>query len=229
MSQMKEDASLLVQESLQETVYRLEETRLGFRKSSAEETRKALNWILGRQGLKYSYRGLFAPTEKDMAEGLQTLTGEQFPGRNALSRHILGEEALRAIILWNRSSDPAAVKALKAYEKIVNLSEDGTFCCYNCTIAFLRTLTAAKVGNWSETLYKEIGKIRKKRTSNGRWHGFPFFYTLLALSEIDVPSAKDELQHASNAAKKLIKKYKQKDDRTSCFRTLALEASINAL
>ncbi|MEM2129797.1 MAG: hypothetical protein QXZ70_04280 [Candidatus Bathyarchaeia archaeon] len=229
MSQMKEDASLLVQESLQETVYRLEETRLGFRKSSSEETQKALNWILGKQGLKYSYRGLFAPTEKDMTEGFQTLTGEQFLGRNALSRHILGEETLRAVILWNRSSDPAAVKALKAYEKIVNLSVDGTFCCYNCATAFLRTLVAAKVGNWSETLDKGIGKLRKERTSNGRWHGYSFYYTLLALSEMDVPSTKDELQHASNAAKKLIRKYEQKDDRTSRFRTLALEASINAL
>jgi len=217
---MKEDASLLIQESLQETVYRQEETRLGFRKNSAEETQTALNWILGRQGLKYSYRGLFAPTENDMTEGLQTLTGERFSGRPALSRHILGEEALRTVVLWNRSSDPAAVKALRGYEKIVNLSVDGTFCCYNCTIAFLRTLTVAKVGNWPETLDKGIDKIRKTRISNGRWHGFPFFYTLLALSEMDVPSAKDELQHASNAAKKLIKKYKQKDDRTSRFRTL---------
>jgi len=226
---MKEDASLLIQESLQETVYRLEETRLGFRKSPAEETQTALNWILGRQGLKYSYRGLFAPTENDMTEGLQTLTGERFSGRTALSRHILGEEALRTVVLWNRSSDPAAVEALRGYEKIVNLSVDGTFCCYNCAIAFLRTLTVAKVGNWSETLDKGIDKIRKTRIPNGRWHGFPFFYTLLALSEMDVPSAKDELQHASNAAKKLIKKYKQKDDRTSRFRALALEASINAL
>ncbi|MGQ9479263.1 MAG: hypothetical protein ACUVQ0_04470 [Thermoproteota archaeon] len=129
---------MLLPESLQETVYRLEEVRRGFRASSDEEIQEAVDWVLKRQGLEGSYRNLFAPTEKDLSEGLQTLTCEKYPNRNALTRHILGEEALKAVILLNRSSHPAAVKALAGFKEIMDRAPRGHYCCYNCTVAFLR-------------------------------------------------------------------------------------------
>jgi hypothetical protein len=48
----------------------------------------------------------------------------------------------------------------------------------------------------------------------------------LTLSEIDVPSARDELSHASKVASKLLKRY-QKGDRISRFRRLALKAALS--
>jgi hypothetical protein len=222
-------SGLLVPESLQETVYRLEEVRRGFRTGSNMEVKKALDWVLGRQGQKGSYRGLFAPTEKDLSEGLQTLTGERYPGRGALTRHVLGEEALRAVILWNRKSHPMAVKALNGFEEMVNGHTNGFYCCYNCTPAFLRTLSTSKLNGWDEILDKGISNIKKARAINGRWRGFPFYYMLLALSEMDLPSAKDELRFAGKTAQKLVGKYKNKNDRVSRFKTVGLEAAINAL
>jgi len=224
-----EHTGLLVPRSLQETVYRLEEARLGFRASSNAETKEALDWVLGRQGLKGSYRNLFAPTEKDMSEGLQRLTGEQYPGRGALTRHSLGEEALRAVILWNQNSHPSAIKALGSFEEMVNGHQNGFYCCYNCTPAFLRTLSVVKLNGRDEILRKGIGNIRKARTSNGRWRGFPFYYTLLTLSDINVPSAKDELRYVGKTAQKLVKKYENKDDRASRFRAIGLEAAVDAV
>lgn len=229
MPDIVDHPKLLAPESLQETVYRLEEVRRGFRTSSDKEVQEALNWILGRQGLKGSYRKLFAPTEKDLSDGLQMLTGERFPGRGLLTRHILGEEALRAVVLWNRKSHPIAMKALDGFEEMVNSHPSGFYCCYNCTSPFLRTLSTVKPKRWDEILDEGIGNIKKTRVSNGRWQGFPFYYTLLALSEMDVRSAKDELKYAGKTAQKLIKKYKKGNDRASRFKTIGLEAAVNAL
>jgi len=81
--------------------------------------------------------------------------------------------------------------------------------------------------NWKGILEKGVQNIKKERTPDCRWHGFPFFYTLWTLSEIDSPSAKAELKHASKAAQRLLERY-QKDDRISRFRRLGLEAALSA-
>ena len=205
---MVKRSQLLVSESLQETLYRLEEVRQGFRTGSDARVQEALDWVLGRQGLKGSYRKFFAPTEKDLSEGFQMLTGERYPGRKALTRHILGEEALRAVVLWNRRSHPAAIKALDGFDEMMNSNAGGYYCCYTCTSAYLRTLSVVNLSNCDEILEKGIGNIKKARASDGRWRGFPFYYTLLALSEMDVPSVKDELQFVGKTAQKLIKNTK---------------------
>jgi hypothetical protein len=88
---------ILVVESLAETLWRLEEARQGFRPKSVAQVEKALQWVLSRQGLEGSYMNLFAATEKDLL-GVQLPTGERI-GSAAL-RHILGEEALRTVLLW---------------------------------------------------------------------------------------------------------------------------------
>jgi hypothetical protein len=225
---LRED-SILVADSLAETLWRLEEVRRGFRLKVDTQVTEALNWVLSRQGLKGAYRGLFAPTEKDL-RGVKFLTGESI--FSAALRHILGEEALRTVVAWNLGSS-STVKGVK--ESFVHLErlgespakESGFFCCHKCTIAFLRTLAVVKPDGWRATLEKGVENIRKKRTPDGKWHGFPFYYTLLTLSEIDLPSAKAELRHASSVAKKLLNRY-QKEDRISRFRKIGLEAAITA-
>jgi hypothetical protein len=226
-----EESRILVLGSLAETLWRLEEVRRGFRPRVDIRVTEALNWILSRQGLKGEYRGLFAPTEEDV-RGVKLPTGE--PIFSAALRHILGEEALRAIIVWNVKSS-STVK--KAKESFVHLLEgvgeppakvSGFFCCHKCTPAFLRTLAVVKPDGWETILQKGIENIRKERTSDGKWGGFPFYYTLLALSEMDILSAKVELQHASVAAKKLLNRY-LKEDRISRFRKIGLEAAMTAL
>lgn len=216
---------ILVSGSLQETLWRLEEARYGFKSKSDADVGEALDWILSRQGLPESYRNhMFAPTEQDFRQGLQSPTGEQIRTRAALM-HILGEEALRASIIWGYKSSPTVKKALKGFDLIHEAAHiNGRYCCYNCTIAFLRTLTVVKPKNWDETLNRGLNRIRKARTDNGRWKGYPFYYTLMMLSELDVPSAFDELKHARKAAEKQLNRYTGKD-RTSRFRRVALTAT----
>jgi len=224
-----EPKPILMSESLAETLWRLEEVRQGFRSKSVAQVEEALQWVLSRQGLKGAYMDLFAPTEEDLL-GVQLPTGERV-GSAAL-RHILGEEALRTAILWNLGSSSAVKKAVNSFDRLLERGEpcaksSGFYCCYRCTPAFLRTLAVVKPDDWREILEKGVRKIRDERTPEGRWHGFPFFYTLLTLSEIDSPSAKAELRHASKTARKLLQRY-EKDDRKSRFRRLSLQAATSA-
>jgi hypothetical protein len=223
-----EDKKILVSDSLQETLWRLEEVRQGFRKKSDMHVKEALEWVLSRQGLKDSYCDLFLPTNQDLTQGAQLLTGEIIK-TNAATRHILGEEALRTLIVWNLESSKLVKEATKGLNRIIERGgKSGSYCCYNCTIAFLRTLAVAKVDARDEILERGLSKIKKAQSSDGEWHGFPFYYTLLFLSEVDSPYAKNELKHAKNAAKRLLKRYSG-NDRISLFRSLALRAALDSI
>ncbi len=225
---MVETTKILVPESLQETLWRLEEVHQGFRSKSAAHVQEALEWVLSRQGLHGSYLNLFMPTNQDLSQGVRLLTGERMLS-NAGTRHVLGEEALRTVIVWKLRSSSAVKQALKSFNDLLEAgAESGSWCCYTCTTAFLRTLVATKPDKWDRILEKGLNRIKQGRTSDGRWHGFPFYYMLLTLSGIDTPSAQAELRHASKTAERLLKRYRG-DDRMSRFRRLGLEAALNAV
>lgn len=221
-----ETKKILVPESLQETLWRLEEVHQGFRTKSAAHVQEALEWVLTRQGLHGSYFNLFMPTNQDLSQGVRLLTGERMLS-NAGTRHVLGEEALRTVIVWKLRSSSAVKQALKGFNDLLEAgAKSGSWCCYTCTTAFLRTLAVTKPNRWDRILEKGLNRIKKARTADGRWHGFPFYYMLLTLSEMDTPSAQAELRHASKIAERLLKRYRS-DDRISRFRRLALETALN--
>ena len=56
--------------------------------------------------------------------------------------------------------------------------------------------------------------LKNHRKGDGRWKRFPFYYTLLALSELDYKSAKDEMKYAAPVLECIIKR-KVKDDKYS--------------
>jgi hypothetical protein len=223
-----DDKKILVSDSLQETLWRLEEVRKGFRKKSDMHVKEALEWVLSRQGLEGSYCNLFLPTSPDLAQGAHLPTGERIK-TNAATRHILGEEALRTLIVWNLESSKPVKEATKGFNQIIERGgKNGSYCCYNCTIAFLRTLAVTKTNARDKILEKGLDKIKKAQSSDGRWRGFPFYYTLLFLSELDSLDAKNELKHAKKGAERLLKHYSG-SDRTSLFRRLTLKAASNAI
>jgi len=223
-----ETEKILVPESLQETLWRLEEVHRGFRSKSVTDVQEALQWVLTRQGLHGSYFNLFMPTNQDLSQGVRLLTGERMLS-NAGTRHVLGEEALRTVIVWKLESSSTVKQSLKGFNDLLEAGgKNGRWCCHTCTMAFLRTLAVARPDKWDRILEKGLNRIRKARTIDGRWCGFPFYYTLLTLSEIDTPPAQAELRHASKIAERLLKRY-HRDDRTSRFRRLALEATLNVV
>jgi hypothetical protein len=218
---------VLVSGSLMETLWRLEEVRQGFRSGSETDVGEALDWVLSRQGLEGSYCGLFLPTPEDLKQELQLPTGEKMH-TIAATKHILGEEALRTALVWKRDKTPQVRQALKGLETILERGgKTGKYCCYTCTIAFLRTLATTTISGKEEIVQKGLDRIRRARTPDGRLKGFPYYYTLLTLTEIDQPTARKELEYASKTAEKLLKRYHGKD-RTSKFRNLALKTALRA-
>jgi hypothetical protein len=218
---------VLVSDSLMETLWRLEEVRQGFRSGSQAHVDEALDWVLSRQGLEGSYCGLFSPTPEDLKQGLQLPTGEKMH-TIAATKHILGEEALRTALVWKRDKTPQAGQALKGLDAILERGgKTGRYCCYTCTIAFLRTLATTTISGKDEIVRKGLDRIRRARMPDGRWKGFPYYYTLLTLTEIDQPTARKELEYTSKKAQKLLNRYHGKD-RTSQFRNLALKSTFKA-
>lgn len=190
--------------------------------------RKPFGGFSRDKGLPGSYRNLFMPTNLDISQGVRLPTGERMLS-DAGTRHILGEEALRTVSVWKLESSPAVKQALKGFDDILEAGgKNGSWCCYTCTVSFLRTLAAARPDKWDGILEKGINRIKRARTSKGRWHGFPFYYTLLALSEMATSSARAELRHASKVAERLLKRYRS-GDRVSRFRRLGLEATLNVV
>jgi hypothetical protein len=77
-------------------------------------------------------------------------------------------------------------------------------------------------------LQKGVRELRDRRDADGGWQGFPFWYTVLALSEIDLKEASAELKHASPALERAVRRVPAPSDHSRRRHELArrvLEAS----
>ncbi len=203
--------SLVHTGSLAATVDAVNEAFFFGRQLSAGERRQAADWIADRQGLKGSYAGMFAPTERDFAQGLTLFTGERIATR-AGSSHILGEESCRALILLGcptpKAKDALAKATAGMLKRLGPLSRrvDGRYCCAKCSCAYWRHLTVGGLADQTEQLQAATKTLKARRDGNGKWQGFPFYYTLLALSEMDVRDAFHELLYAAPVLERYLKR-----------------------
>lgn len=177
------------------------------------EKRQAAKWITDRRGLKGAYAGMFAPTENDF-KGIKLFTGDSLTSKASIA-HILGEESLRVLYLMKVTDKEINSSIKKASESIYNLTRknfelgnypEGFFCCGKCTVAYWRNINAEDRKKNENLLKNGIKILSKLRDGKGKWNRFPFFYTLLALSEIDLPESKYEMKYASGLLEKYIKR-----------------------
>jgi hypothetical protein len=76
--------------------------------------------------------------------------------------------------------------------------------CAHSMVALLRYL-AAKGDAASLAKAREcLAVLRSGRDGNGRWKGFPFYYALLALAELDVPESRNELAYSAPACRRVL-------------------------
>lgn len=178
---------------------------------SSAERKQLAKWITERQGLKGSYTNMFAPTESDF-NGIILFTGDKLTSKASIA-HILGEESLRALYLLNVKDKKVEVAFEKARSGIKNVLKKnyklgiyplGMFCCGKCTAALWRNISAEGVDKNKKALDSGIKYLRSMRDGKGKWRRFPFFYTLLALTDINLPSAKEELKYASELCRKYV-------------------------
>lgn len=164
---------------------------------------RALDWLAGRFGADSAYAGTFGVTEQDSRSRIYTFTGERL--QSASLRHIQAEETCRAIILLNRRVGRERLPELEeATSRLLGCFEVahakgrpfGTFCCGPCTVSLWRHMAVGGLGDYGRHLDEGIGVLAGHEDGAGAWRRFPFYYSLLALSEVDTPNARRAVAYA---------------------------------
>jgi hypothetical protein len=181
---------------------------------SAAQRLRVARWIAARQGLPGAYADTFAGFTSELEKGIVVFTGERITSASA--RHILGEETSRCLRQL-RVADPAVQSALdRASAGMMRCLEraalgprngnPGRFCCGKCTVGLWRNLQTGNLDRSEERLSKGIGDLRRLRKDEGGWQAYPFWYTVLALTGVDLPEARRELEYAAPTLEPVTRK-----------------------
>ena len=198
---------LINRASLAETLDAINAALFDGRSLAAVERGRAARWIAGRQGLPGAYGGTFAGFPSERSRGIVLFTGERIASASA--RHILGEEASRALRQL-RVRDLKVTRALESADDglmrcLARAAEDprngnpGLYCCGKCSVGLWRNLLAGGLDRREERLRRGASHLRSVRDGEHQWRRFPFWYTVLALSEMDSTEARTELKYAAPA------------------------------
>jgi len=198
---------LIKRTSLSQTVDAVNEAHFDGRALAATERGAAATWIAARQGLPRSYAGTFAGFPAERSTGIVLFTGERITSASA--RHILGEEASRSLRLL-RVRDGRVTRAIEAADEGMmqcleraadrqRTTNPGLFCCGKCTVGLWRNILAGGLDRREERLQRGAQHLQSVRDGGNGWRKFPFWYTVLALSEMQSGPAKAELEYAAPA------------------------------
>jgi len=204
-------------ESLADTVNAVNDAYFLERELAPRDCERAALWIASRHGLPGSYAGSFALFDSESRVGIRLFTGER--ATNAGARHIVGEEACRALRLLD-VADPAVQTALHAAS--ANLAArvgpvaapsgsshrfdgflGGVYCCGRCSVGFWRHVTAGGFDDRERRLAVGLRLLASQRRDDHSWAVFPFWYTLSALIEMPPDLAQPELRHAAPRLEKV--------------------------
>lgn len=198
---------LINRASLSQTLDAINAASFYGRTLAAAERGQAARWIAGRQGLPGAYGGTFAGFPAERSKGIVLFTGERIASASA--RHILGEEAsrvLRLLRVSNRevtraldAADEGLVRCLQRAAEDPRNTNPGLYCCGKCSVGLWRNLLAGGLDRREERLRRGAAHLRSVRDGDHGWRKFPFWYTVLALSEMDSSEAKAELKQAAPA------------------------------
>jgi hypothetical protein len=204
---------LVRENSLSDTLDNINEVFFYQRPLSKSDREEAAKWFASRRGKQGAYASMFAPTEHDFSKGVKLFTGETVSSYAAIG-HILGEEASRALILL-KSKDTEVQDTLKsATEGMLKRIDEygpknrGFYCCGICSASLWRHLAVNGLDHSEKRLLNGIKILKSYRKGNGEWGRFPFYYTLLALSEIDLKSAIIEMRYAAPVCEQRLKRVK---------------------
>lgn len=210
--------------SLSQTLDNINEALFFGRKLSKKDKEDVTMWITSRHDMEnskkvYKYANMYAPTEQDFLEGATLFLGDRVT-TGAATAHILGEEALRAIKLLDVDNKDVkrafneAREGMTARLSPIGLTHgrSGMYCCGKCSSALYRNLAAGGIEEfWEQRLEEGVTAIKRARAGTGKWYWFPFWHTVLALSEIDSTSAREELIYAVPALERSLKVNKEEN------------------
>ncbi|MBN1233026.1 MAG: hypothetical protein JXA60_06730 [Candidatus Coatesbacteria bacterium] len=205
--------TILNKESLAETIDAFNEAVFFSKTLTGKEKEETAMWIASRRGLPDSYAGMFAPTEQDLSSPITLFAGDRISTK-AATGHILGEEACRVLILINSSNEKVQEALKKATNNMIkkltyareNHDLFGTYCCGICTVSLWRHLAAGGLNEPGKRLEAGLEILKKCRLGDGKWKRFPFFYTLLALLEMDTRMAIEEMKYSQKSCETYLKR-----------------------
>lgn len=189
--------------SLSKTVDSVHESAFFAFKTSPSERLEVARAIAARQGKPGAYADTFAGSDDERAGGIQVFTGEKITSASA--RHILGEEACRALLILDVRDAKVRAALQQASCGLMNClarseaagQRVGRFCCGKCSVGVWRHLLAGGLDRRDERLADAARLLNDARDGEGSWDRFPFWYTVLALAEMDPKAARRELEYAS--------------------------------
>ncbi|OHB48847.1 MAG: hypothetical protein A2Y10_06235 [Planctomycetes bacterium GWF2_41_51] len=156
-------------------------------------------WIASRQGGTHSYANMFEPMPLDFSRGFKLFTGEEVTSGAGIG-YCLGQDCCRLLAKININDNTVRTALKNAIEGITQRINSydfskGFYCCGRCSTVYWRFLAADADKNAS--LLKAAVKILKSyRIGNGKWQRFPYWHTLLALTEIPPQISGEELKYA---------------------------------
>ena len=222
MELVKEDSLGLTLDAINEALF------FGRDISDAQKLESA-NWIAGRQGLPGSYADMFGITDYDRSSGYMVFTGEKIKTRAGTS-HILGEEASRALILLDVKDQEVTEALARATEgmmsRLVTQSGEipqscGIYCCGICSVSYWRHLAAGGLCDADIRLEAAMETLSQHRIGDGRWKRFPFYYTLLALTEINNRQVLEERRYAAPICESYLNRKPKEDEISNRRRAVA--------
>jgi hypothetical protein len=204
---------------------------------SSDERARLARGIARHGGGEGAYAGSFALSREERATGVRLFTGERLTSASA--RHVMGEESARALLLLRvteKSVAAALAQATRGLSGVVLSAADadhprgagGVFCCANCSVALWRHLAAGGLDRDERRLVHGLRHLRQRRDGKGEWRSHAFYYTLLTLSEIDLPEAKRELEYAAPLCERKVRR-KPSADRYARRRHDVLERALGRI
>ena len=224
---------LIWDDSLSRTLEAVAEAAFENRTLSLAERERVARWIAARQGLPKAKSGSFAGFPSELREGVVVFTGERFT--HASARHILGEEACR-VLRWLDVREPEVQAALERADRgliaAVALAEHdprygnnpGAYCCTKCTVGMWRNVISGGLDRHEERLRRGVGQFLRSSRGERQWRTFPFWYTVLALTEMDVAEARDELEFVAPVLERTARRAAPSDTYGKRRHELALRA-----
>ncbi len=227
--------TILDESSLCETLDKFNEAIFFGRKITKKDQSAAAKWIAARHGLPRSYYGTFAPTDRDYKNGIRLFTGEKITSGAGVG-HILSQEACGALYILDTPNakvgaarDACAQNLLdqmQASWKVEKYLPFGLYCCGTCSAAMWRHMNASDKAVAAKILTAGVKQMQSYRDGKGRWKRFSFYYSLLALLEIDSKAAKKEMQYAAPVLERALKR-KSGDDKYALRRRALAERVLS--
>lgn len=235
-SELASDKSIVNPESLTETLDSVNEALFFGRPITQARRNEALDWISGRIGAPHSYRGMPAPTMPDLKNGMKVFTGERVGSWASLTHVSGEEgcRVLRQLAFGNPAGEEQYRRAAARIAEIIPKGDGlpieligtgfggeirartGIYCCGTCSVSLWRHMAAGGIANsgacpceisfHEERLADGIRALNCKRDKEGKWKPFPFWYTILVLTELATPEALEELRYAAPLIERSLKR-----------------------